>query len=318
MFCEDDTDRVLTHNVQSNEARQRLDHCIVRLHPDLSRSYINRLIAAKHIFVNGQSVKAGHKLRPGDQITVHFPPVEPSELEPEAIDFESIFEDDHLLIINKPPGLVVHPAAGHRHGTLVNGLLHRFGNLPSLENSRPGIVHRLDKDTSGIMLVAKSDTALKNLADAFRNRAVSKTYYALLEHCPVKDSGSIVAPIGRHPVNRKKMAIVERGRHAISHYEVMASYVNGMCLVKVRIETGRTHQIRVHMASINTPIVGDLLYGGKKHILGGQHVERQMLHAHTLVFPHPVSGKTMNYFAELWSDFSQSLDYLDQLDSSHG
>ena len=318
MSCEVCTESIVTHTVQANEVKQRLDHCVVRLQPNLSRSNIGRLIAAGHVLVNGHAVKGGYKLRLNDQIILRKPAPTSNELEPEAIDFELIFEDDHLLVINKPPGLVVHPAAGHRQGTLVNGLLHRYGNLPGTDSTRPGIVHRLDKDTSGVMLVAKTEDALRNLAESFRNRAVSKTYYAILERRPLKDRGSIVAPVGRHPVNRQKMAVLERGRHAVSHYWVVRSYANGMCLVKVHIETGRTHQIRVHMASINSPIVGDELYGGKQHTFGTQTVSRQMLHARSLAFPHPVTGKGLEFTAELWPDFKDLLNLLDSQGGCHG
>ncbi|PIE58596.1 MAG: RluA family pseudouridine synthase [Desulfobulbus propionicus] len=304
------SETLFIHTVLPHEVKQRLDHCLVRHQSELSRSYITNLIAAKCILVNGQAVKAGYKLRPDDQITVYLPPREPAKLQPEEVAYEDIFEDEHILVISKPPGLVVHPAAGHRSGTLVHGLLYRFGSLPCAEGGRPGIVHRLDKDTSGIMVAAKSEQALRHLTEAFKNRIIEKTYYALLERCPDQKEGRIIAPIGRHPVHRQKMAVLDRGRYAVSRYTIVKTYANGMCLARVGIETGRTHQIRVHMASMNTPIAGDELYGGKRRTIGAHTITRQMLHAYSLAFPHPVNGDSLQFKAPLWPDLQLCLDTL--------
>ncbi len=243
-----------------------------------------------------------------------MPTLKESTIVPEEVEFKVIFEDDDLLVINKPPGLVVHPAAGHQQGTLVNGLLYRYHDLPNQAEGRPGIVHRLDKDTSGIMVVAKTEHALRQLSEEFKQRRVQKKYHAVLISRPAEPYGRIVAPIGRHPVNRKKMAIRQgRGRYAASSYQIIEYFANGWCFAEVEIETGRTHQIRVHMASLCASVSGDDLYGGKvnKHSL--VRPPRQLLHASTIDFLHPVSGKTMQFTAPFWPDMQQCLIQLREL-----
>ena len=293
------------------EAGQRLDHFLLEKHPDQSRSSLHKRIEAGDIRVDGRPVKAGYRLRPKHAVTVALSPPPASDLRPERIEFPVLFEDAHLLVINKPPGLVVHPACGHQNGTLVHGLLHRLGTLPAADALRPGIVHRLDKDTSGALLVAKTEVALRLLMAAFKDRNIRKTYQAILLRTPREAEGRIVAPIGRHPVQRKKMAVrPEGGKYALTAWRVVERFANGWCLAEITIETGRTHQIRVHMASVLSPVAGDLLYGGAvgREVL--PRPERQMLHASTLRFVHPVTGENLCCTAPLWEDMQGLLDGL--------
>ena len=298
-------------SVQSEEAGQRLDHFLVCKYPDQSRSYLHKLIGMANILVDGQPEKAGYRLRTNNTVTIFFPSPQPSEIIPEHIDFPVLFEDEHLLVINKPPGLVVHPANGHCKGTLVHGLLYRSQNLPAIDGGRPGIVHRLDKDTSGIMLVAKTERAMRTLMADFKDRKIQKKYHALLLRCPREPDGRVVAPIGRHSVDRKKMAVqLTHGKYAATTWHVMESFANGWCLAEIGIETGRTHQIRVHMASVKSPVAGDLLYGGATDRNASIKPARQMLHASMLRFSHPSSGEEISFTAPLWEDMRSLLDIL--------
>jgi len=269
------------------------------------------MIDAAQILVDNQQVKSGYRLRDQNTISIIFPPPQSSPLLPERIDFPVLFEDDHLLVISKPPGLVVHPASGHHHGTLVHGLLYRCENLPMGDEGRPGIVHRLDKETSGVMLVAKTELALRTLMADFKNRKIQKTYHALLLRCPRERDGRIVMPVGRHPVDRKKMAIrPAHGKYAATNWHVLENFSNGWCLAEIGIETGRTHQIRVHLASVKSPVVGDLLYGGSVGRGAKVQPSRQMLHASTLCFNHPFTGQGCCFTAPLWGDMQGALDIL--------
>ncbi len=297
--------------VAAGDAGQRLDHYLVRRIDGLSRSAIGRLILSGHVLVNGAAVKAGHRVRAGDRVKVRFPPPRPSGLVARAVPFEILHEDEALLVIVKPAGVVVHPGAGHHGGTLVQGLLHHCDHLPGADPVRPGIVHRLDKDTSGVMVVAKTDSALEALSREFRNRTVSKLYHAILLRCPPGTSGRVAAPIRRHPVHRKKMAVaVSGGRHAATNWTVIERFASGPCLVELGIETGRTHQIRVHMASLGAPVMGDSLYGGRRQGQDALGVRRQMLHASSLSFLHPQSGEPLRFSAPLPRDMQQVLDRL--------
>lgn len=297
--------------VTSGDQGQRLDHYLIRQLPEQSRSAIGKLIRAAHVLVNGQQVKAGYRLHQDEIITVSFPPTPSLDLAPEKIDFSILFEDEHLLVIGKPPGLVVHPACGHGGGTLVHGLLYHCQDLPALDAGRPGIVHRLDKDTSGVMLVAKSERSLRSLMADFKNRKIHKTYHALLLRSPREREGRLVAPIGRHPVDRKKMAIrPDQGKYAATHWRVLESFINGWCLVEIGIETGRTHQIRVHMASLRAPVAGDALYGGRVERGAPIKPPRQMLHASTLRFHHPLTNEEMCLTAPLWADMQDILNLV--------
>jgi 23S rRNA pseudouridine1911/1915/1917 synthase len=300
--------------VASSELGQRLDHVLAHKYPEQSRSALNKMIGAAHVLVDAQQVKAGYRLRVNEIISVCFPPAESHKLIPEQVAFTLLYEDDHLLVLNKPPGLVVHPAGGHHSGTLVHGLLYRCQNLPGTATGRPGIVHRLDKDTSGVMLVAKSEYALRTLMADFKDRKIQKTYHALLVRCPREREGRIVAPIGRHPVDRKKMAIrLTQGKDAATNWHILEHFVNGWCLAEIGIETGRTHQIRVHMASLKVPVAGDRLYGGAVGCHTVYRPTRQMLHASTLCFNHPVTGKYLKCTAPLFEDMQTILDMLRQV-----
>lgn len=300
-------------DVQPEEGGARLDHFLVRHLPDHSRSSLGKHIRSGHILVNSNQVKPGVKLHLGDIVTVELPAPEKSGLVAQPVDFLILFEDEGLLVISKPPGLVVHPAAGHADSTLVNGLLHRYAHLPG-ESSRPGIVHRLDKDTSGIMLVAKTEKMLRLLAAAFKERRIHKTYHALLLRCPKDMAGRVVAPIGRHPVNRKKMAIRNvSGRYAATSWKIVEQFPlssTSLCLAEIIIETGRTHQIRVHLASVGSPVAGDILYGGKVADKAGVRIDRQFLHASTISFIHPETGDDCSFTAPLWEDMALALKQL--------
>jgi 23S rRNA pseudouridine1911/1915/1917 synthase len=302
---------VQTYRVDDNEQGIRLDHFLVNHLPDRSRSGLGKSIRSGHILVNSQTVKPGYRLRAGDVLRVSFPPPQTGRLLPEPVPFDVLHQDDHLIVISKPPGVVVHPAAGHDRGTLVNGLLHRFGALPGTDQFRPGIVHRLDKDTSGIMIVARTETVLRQLSDMFKNREISKRYHALLLRHPKEREGRIVAPIGRHVVNRKKMAVQSTsGRYAATCWQVVQSFNNGMCLAQIAIETGRTHQIRVHMASLGAPVAGDRLYGGRVHAELSLPIRRQMLHSSSLDFIHPATGQKCSFTAPVWPDMQEVLNRL--------
>ncbi len=289
----------------------RLDHFLVRTVADTSRSNLGKHIRAGHILVNTVQVKPGYKLQVGDAVQVELPAAQPSTCIAQPVAFDVLFEDEHLAVISKPPGIVVHPAAGHADGTLVNGLLYRYAELPGLADNRPGIVHRLDKDTSGIMLIARTEKMQRQLSAAFKERQINKTYHALLLRTPADPVGRIVAPVGRHPVNRKKMAVrYTSGRYAASRWQTLETFANGFCFAEIVIETGRTHQIRVHMSSLGVPVAGDSLYGGKIPESLGITADRQMLHASTLSFIHPETGRECEFTAPLWDDMDQLLAQL--------
>ena len=298
---------------------QRLDLFLVEMLPDLSRSRLSSLIRSELIVVNGSSSKAANRLKISDLIKVTVPPPEPLKIMPQKVDFSILFEDDDLLVIAKPPGIVVHPACGHKDGTLVHGLLAHCKNLSGISGvERPGIVHRLDKDTSGVMVVAKSDRSHRGLVELFKSRKVKKVYHAIVVRRPEMRKGCVSKPIGRHRTNRKKMAVVERGgRDAVTCWTVLEELPYNMTYIEVRPETGRTHQIRVHMAFLGHPVAGDALYGGKQ--LAKQleciTVNRQCLHAHSLSFQHPVTDEPMEFVSPVWSDMQIILEKLRQLDN---
>lgn len=301
--------------VEDQEGGRRLDVSLVAKFPDMSRSGLGKLIRSGHVTVKGESVKPGYLIRPGDLIELAFPSSSGRSptLTPQQVDFSIVHEDESILVIAKPPGLVVHPGAGNEEGTLAHGVLFHCGELPFHDEERPGIVHRLDKNTSGVMLVAKNENSLRRLTKDFHDRKVEKNYTALLLRCPKSDSGRIVAPIGRHPVNRKKMAVLdEGGRYAASGWKVTEHFPGGLCLADIAIETGRTHQIRVHMSSLGCPVLGDNLYGGRAPVHLGALVARQMLHASTISFTHPESLKRMTFTVPPWSDMQDVLSYLRQ------
>ncbi|MFA5042867.1 MAG: RluA family pseudouridine synthase [Kiritimatiellia bacterium] len=290
--------------VPVNEAGARLDVWLTRQGLALSRARIQALIHDGRVAVNGRAVKEHYKIRPGDIVKLAIPPPVATALIPEAIPLDILYEDADLLVIDKPAGLVVHPAAGHASGTLVNALLHHCGSLAAIGGERrPGIVHRLDRDTSGIMVVAKSDRALAGLMHQFKRRTIRKNYVALVWGRPIPAQGTIETLIGRHRADRKKMAVQSKtGRAAVTHYE-LAEYFGDVALLKIRLETGRTHQIRVHMAHRGFPVVGDAQYGARSTRLLPSPVGRQMLHAETLAFIHPLTGKPLTFTAPWPSDF---------------
>ena len=288
----------------------RLDQFLARSHPQFSRSQLTESIKAGQILVNGGRVKPGYRLKVGDLVegTIELI-VEPLIPQPQEVAFEVLEQDPHFLIIAKPPGLVVHPGSGNIDKTLVNGLLFRYGNFNGVgDASRPGIVHRLDKDTSGVMVVARSAAAHANLVAQFKGRQVQKIYLALVIGVLEEEAGRVVAPIGRHPVHRQKMAIRDSdGRFAASTWKISKKYAHHT-LVEVKIETGRTHQIRLHLAHLGFPVAGDQLYGPSRDHTG---FPRQMLHSWKLSFAHPLSGRRVDAQAELPDDFAAVLERLE-------
>ncbi len=278
----------------------RLDKYVGEKCPELSRTQAQKLIAGGYITVNDRAAKAGLKLDTGDRVNVIIPPAPPAPLLPEAIPLNIIYEDNDLLVIDKPAGLTIYPAPGHPSHTLVNAILSHFPELPG-NSLRPGIVHRLDKDTSGVILVAKNSAAQLNLINQFKARSVVKTYLVLVKGHLTPEDGIIEAPIGRDRRNRKRMAVVTEGREARTQYHVI-KYAGDYTLLEVRPETGRTHQIRVHLSAIGFPVVGDKVYGVKS-----AYLSRQFLHASRLGFHLPSTGEYVEFKSELPSDLAQAL-----------
>lgn len=301
-------EKQLTFNIENTDAGTRLDRCLSRLIPGSSRSYLQKLIKDGLVSSNGDILDIPrYPVRAGMVITVRLPEESGNEPVAEPFEFPILYEDDVMLVIDKPAGVVVHPAAGNPSGTVVNALLGRYPQLMdemACQNSRPGIVHRLDKDTSGCLCIAKTASAQFKLSTAFASRDTSKTYMALVRGVPVRPQGEIITLIGRHPVNRQKMAVVERnGKQAITRYSLISSgIVDGaeISLLHVKILTGRTHQIRVHLASIGHPVLGDALYGGSRTAVSG--ADRQLLHAWKLELPHPATGEMIRFQAPVPED----------------
>ena len=290
----------------------RIDQFLSQMVPGLSRSGAQNLLATGFVTCTGKPVKKNYRTRVGDVIQVDCPEPEPLQISPTPMDLEIAYEDEDILVINKPKGLVVHPAAGHWSDTLVNGLLYARGASLSGINGvlRPGIVHRIDKDTSGLIVVAKNDLAHTVLASQLKDHTLARTYEAIVCGNLKEDRGTVDAPIGRHPSDRKRMAVTDQGRSAVTHWEVVARY-RGYTHVRCRLETGRTHQIRVHMAYIGHPILGDGVYRRKKPELGQ---ESQCLHAPTLCFSHPRTGLPVIVTAPLPPYFQKVLDRLKETD----
>ncbi len=296
----------------ADQQGERLDAFLARVVPDMSRSGAQRLIEQGNVLRNGKHCKKNDRLEVGDEISVTVPEPVPTDIIPREMPLEIVYEDEDVLVINKPKGLVVHPAAGHLDDTLVNGLMYAMGdNLSGINGElRPGIVHRIDKDTSGLLAVAKNDYAHTMLASQLKDHSMARTYEAIVCGSFREDSGTVDAPIGRHPSDRKKMCINERsGRNAVTHWEVVKRY-RGYTHVRCRLETGRTHQIRVHMASIGHPILGDMVYGHKKKELGQ---DSQCLHAGALCFSHPRDGRPVLVYAPLPEYFTQVIEKLEKL-----
>jgi 23S rRNA pseudouridine1911/1915/1917 synthase len=297
-------EKVLTAEISG----KRLDRFVSDRLPDLSRVTVQRLIEEGNILVGGRERKASYRVQVGETITVRVPPLEPATAQPEAIPLDIIYEDADLVVVNKPAGMVVHPAAGHVGGTLVNAVLAHAPGVNVGGEERPGIVHRLDAETSGLIIVAKNDSALRFLQDQFKKRSVHKKYLALVEGQLTPPRGRIVAPIGRDPKHRQRMAVVTSGgraREAVTVYRTESNF-DGYTLVEAEPQTGRTHQIRVHFAFMGFPIVGDSVYGKKKNRLG---LTRQFLHAWRLAFTLP-SGRAAEFTAPLPEDLRAVLDQL--------
>jgi 23S rRNA pseudouridine1911/1915/1917 synthase len=304
-------------SIPSAAAGCRLDVYLADIDAALSRSAAARLVREGGVTVDGRAVKPGYRLVPGETVRYRIPAPAPSSFLPEAIPLDILFEDDHLIVLNKEAGRVVHPAPGHPGGTLVNGLLH---HCPSMEGvggeRRPGIVHRLDRDTSGVILCAKNDRAHRHLSEQFKERRVRKHYTALVYGNLSLEKGIIDLPIGRHPTERKRMSTRSaRGRAAETRYKVLRRYGQKACEVTVDLRTGRTHQIRVHFAAIDHPVLGDPVYGGKKgrhRKIAGRQLPRQLLHARRLALAHPATGEMMTFDAPLPEDMVQIQQLLEQ------
>ena len=301
-------DKLFFKITNENDIGTRIDKYLSNNIEGKSRSFIQGLIDSNSVLVNEKEVKSNYKLRQSDVITVIMP--EPIELDvkPEKIDLNIVYEDKDIIVLNKPQGVVVHPAPGNYTGTLVNGLLYHCKDLSGINGViRPGIVHRIDKDTSGILVIAKNDEAHNILAEQFKEHSIKREYYALVEGRFNNLEGTIDKPIGRNKKDRLKMAIVDDGKRAVTHYNVLEQYNNGTSLIKCTLETGRTHQIRVHMASIGHPLVGDPLYGLKKQRF---KLQGQVLHAKTLGFIHPTTKEYIEFDSELPKYYLDLLDYL--------
>ncbi len=302
--------------VEESRPGVRFDFFLREKFPSASRGALQRLIAQGHVLVNGMPVKATHSPRAGEQVHVHWPQPKPPVAQPEDLPLDILFEDTSVLVLNKPPGLVIHPAAGHEEHTLVNALLHHCKDSLSGIGGvlRPGIVHRLDKDTTGCLIVAKNDAAHLALSKQFSERQVDKIYNAIVCGAVNRDSGEIRAPIARHTLHRKRMAVRDdNGRAAHTSYSVIER-LNSASFVEARIHTGRTHQIRVHFEYLGYPVVGDMTYGLKQNKklaeATGFKPPRILLHARELSFTHPVTEKQMNFEAPLPKDFREALKAL--------
>lgn len=296
----------ITVQANENDKGKRIDSFLNEVIEDATRSYIQKIIDGGYVEITGKkTTKSGNKLKGTETIVVNLPEDETLDLIPEDIPLEIIYEDSDIVVINKAPNMVVHPAHGNYNGTLVNALLYHIKDLSTINGViRPGIVHRLDKDTSGVIVVAKHDEAHTTLSDMFKEKTLEKTYVCIAKGIFKDKSGRIETLIGRDPRDRKKMAVVtENGKIAISNYEVLDESKN-YSLVKVRIETGRTHQIRVHMKSLNHPILGDATYGNST-----DGIARQMLHAYRLKFTHPINKKEMVVTAPIPEDFKRAAKF---------
>jgi len=297
-------DETIEIKVTSEMAGKRLDVVLSEQCSDLTRSYINKLCKEERAALNGKTSKGNKKCKEGDVITLQVP--EPTELEilPEEMNLDIVYEDQDVILINKPKGMVVHPAAGHYSGTLVNGLMaHCKDDLSGINGVlRPGIVHRIDKDTTGILIVCKNDMAHQSIAKQLYDHSITRKYHAIVYGNIKEEEGTVNAPIGRSLKDRKKMGIVMDGKHAVTHYKVLKRLKKGFTYIECQLETGRTHQIRVHMKHIGHPLLGDFLYHPEDH-----SISRQALHCASLTFTHPITGETLTINAKLPEDMQQLL-----------
>jgi 23S rRNA pseudouridine1911/1915/1917 synthase len=301
--------------VESEQAGERLDRYVANSVPNLSRSYAQQLIDTEHVRLNGQPTRASQQLRAGDAVTVAIPPPRTTALLPEALPFGVVYEDDDIVVVDKPAGMVVHPSAGHESGTLVNALLARYPDMHVGGTLRPGIVHRLDQGTSGLLVVARTDQAMQLLTAQQKARQMHKAYLAVVEGRMKEPHGLIDAPIGRHPNDRKRQAIVATGREARTRYRVVEELGN-YTLVEALLETGRTHQIRVHFAAQQRPVLGDALYGPRKprSTFG---LQRQFLHAYRLGLALPSDGTWREFASALPEDLALALAKLRRAAGQH-
>lgn len=299
----------LSAAVEDNCHGMRLDHFLVNAFPDYSRSFFQNLIKSESVFVDMQPSKSNQRLKRGQTVNVHIPPATELELKPQNIEIEIVYEDSDIAVVNKPQGMVVHPAPGNKTDTLVNALLAKLSNLSGINGQmRPGIVHRLDKDTSGLLVIAKNDFAHLRLAEQIKERTAKRTYFTIVHNVLKQDYGFVNAPIGRHPLHRKKMAITEaRGsREALTRFKVLERF-ESFTYLEAALETGRTHQIRVHMSGIGHPVLGDPVYGPKNNPFG---LHMQVLHAAKLSIEHPATKELMEFTAQLPENFENTLKIL--------
>lgn len=298
--------------IEPDYEEERIDKFITSQCEGLSRSHVQKLIKENEISVNGAPIKSNYRLCQGDILEVHIPELTMPDILPENIPLDILYEDSDLLIINKPKGMVVHPCAGHYTGTLVNAVMYYCkGELSGINGvMRPGIVHRIDKDTTGSIMVCKNDMAHQSLATQLKDHSIKRVYHAIVQGVVKEDHGTVDAPIGRHPNDRKKMSVVyKNGKEAITHYEVLKRY-RKFTYISCQLETGRTHQIRVHMASIHHPLLGDVIYGPEKCSISS--LQGQTLHAKTLGILHPRTGVYLEVDAPLPEYFNSLLDTFDR------
>lgn len=306
----EDSDIIKEYVVSEDNADLRIDRFVTANLPDLSRSFIQKMIKDGDVVCNGKAVKAGLRVNAGDMVCVHLRPPDELSIEPEDIPLDILYEDNDIIVINKPKQMVVHPAPGHYSGTIVNALLyHCKGSLSGINGVlRPGIVHRIDKDTTGVIVACKNDFAHKFIAEQLKEHSITRTYHAITCNHVVNQEGTIESTIGRHPHERKKMAMnVRNGRRAVTHYKVLDNLNNRYTYIECNLETGRTHQIRVHMAGIGNPILGDSVYGASRC---PYKLQGQALHAKTLGFIHPAKNEYMEFDAPLPEYFEELLEKL--------
>lgn len=295
--------------IDAQRAGARIDRALTEEYADYSRSYLQKLLKEQQILVNDRPVKSNYKVQAGDFVRIMLPDMKEPDIVPEDIPLDILYEDDYLMVVNKPKGMVVHPSAGHMEGTLVNAVLaHCQGNLSGINGVlRPGIVHRIDKDTTGALLICKDDTTHRDLAEQLKVHSIKRRYRAIAYGNFKEDEGTVEGPIGRHPTDRKKMSInYKNGKDAVTHYRVLERFGNAS-YIECRLETGRTHQIRVHMSSIGHPLLGDEVYGSGKN---PYHLQGQALHAMVLGFVHPHTKEYMEFEAPLPDYFVKLLEKL--------